>query len=327
MGMRIKHINAGAAFVAPVETRRFEMKDLLHDIINIIKHNRDGSFGTQAKRKQVLMRAFKLILIKFRGLKLAHVKSMHFEYLVNEVWKDLAHGTIKSNLSQIRWLLEKIKKTYLLPARNDSLGIPRRTIVAKRNKSWLLKVDIAKKIAEVWEKDKTAGLFLESCVYLGLRFEEAAPFRPHENIKITDHGQMVEIVYGTKGGRRRMVNIVTPEQEALLDVLKRTIKLGLSLVPISWTYEQFKNRMYYVLRNCGITKKNGLTVHGLRHTYSCRRYKAITGESAPIIKKTNGCSTGEKLHHEKDMIARKIIAEELGHGRVSVTSSYIGGRR
>ncbi|HBO3266966.1 TPA: integrase domain-containing protein [Pseudomonas aeruginosa] len=61
--------------------------------------------------------------------------------------------------------------------------------------------------------------------------------------------------------------------------------------------------------------------HELRAAYACERYEQITQHRAPI----NGgqcCQLDQHLDRE----ARRRISYELGHGRVDVVATYIGGR-
>lgn len=291
------------------------MNNLTFQIVSILKHNRDGSFATQNKRSTVLKRAACLLWEKFPRLKLQNLKRKHLDYLI-EFWKD--HKSIKTELSHIRWLLQKIDKEYLLPRSNDDLGIPRRIMIANENKTWIGKVDIREKIQNISKENKTAGYLFQACLLFGLRFKEAALFCPHENTK----EDRIEVFYGTKGGRRREVEIISEKQRNFLKEIRKEIKPGRSLIPPHLNFVKFKNFIYYVARKYGIKKENGLTIHGLRHSYCCTRYEDITGEPAPILRTG---STDKEI--KKDQHARELIAKEVGHGRSSVTSAYIGGKR
>lgn len=291
------------------------MTELEFQVTQILKHNRDGSFATREKRRTVLLRAARLLWEKFPGLKLHNLQQKHLLYLI-DCWKE--HKSIKTELSHIRWLLEKIDKQHLLPKDNDSLGIKRRIIVSNENKSWLNKTDIAAKIDEVTKIDETVGLVLGLCYYFGLRIKEASLFRPHEHIQ-EDH---INIIFGTKGSRPRKVKIRDDEQANFLRILKEKIGPGRSLVPQNRKFIEFKNRLYYILRQCGIKRKTGLTAHGLRHTYSCNLFEDLTGTKAPLLR--DGSNNNINVDKKAERRARSIIAHELGHGRTSVTSAYVG---
>ncbi len=293
------------------------MQEIIKQILDICKHNREGSFSTQKKRRDTLVRAGRILTEKFPKLRLGNLKQKHVNYILQE-WKN--HKSIKTEVAHIRWLLRKIRKEHLLPGDNASLGIGRRFTVARENNSRQKKeVDVQKKIEEVGRFDERVGLALELCIKFGLRMKEASIFRPHENIK----DEYIEVVYGTKGGRKRAVEIQTDEQMMFLQMLKNRIPRGRSLVPSGWAFKQFKNRFYYVCGKCGIKRKYRITVHGLRHTYACERYMELTSSTPPVLQ-----DRPQRIKDkEKDLEARAIIASELGHGRISVTSAYLGGRR
>ncbi|MCU0089016.1 integrase domain-containing protein [Pseudomonas koreensis] len=61
--------------------------------------------------------------------------------------------------------------------------------------------------------------------------------------------------------------------------------------------------------------------HELRAAYACERYEQITHHPAPI---NDGqcCQEDQRLDRE----ARRQISNELGHGRIDVVATYIGGR-
>ena len=61
--------------------------------------------------------------------------------------------------------------------------------------------------------------------------------------------------------------------------------------------------------------------HGLRHAYAQRRYLELTGWAAPAVAGIRKLTPDERT---KDQEARKIISEELGHGRIAITNAYLG---
>jgi hypothetical protein len=75
--------------------------------------------------------------------------------------------------------------------------------------------------------------------------------------------------------------------------------------------------------------------HRERHAYAQARYEALVGAPCPVVA---GVKHG-KAHHAflaerlglsikqakaLDTESRKIIAEELGHGRIGITNHYLG---
>lgn len=89
-----------------------------------------------------------------------------------------------------------------------------------------------------------------------------------------------------------------------------------SLIPESKTYITHRYTYDKQLRNSGIRS------HGLRHSYAQRRYKELTGWDGPL----NGGPKQKELNYEqrrKDILARMILTEELGHSRIQITKNYV----
>jgi hypothetical protein len=165
---------------------------------------------------------------------------------------------------------------------------------------------------------------LELGRYLGLRFKESALLDASAALKTALSERRVRIIDGTKGGRPRTVPIVRAEQ---VEALARAaaVQDGRSMVPKDARYVDFQ-------RAC-CREFSGW--HGERHAYAQARYEALVGAPCPLAA---GVRHG-KAHHaflaERlglslgqakawDIENRKIIAEELGHGRVGITHAYLG---
>ena len=94
------------------------------------------------------------------------------------------------------------------------------------------------------------------------------------------------------------------------------------MTPKSKTYIQHSNHYYYVLRQYGICRENGLTAHGLRHGHMNDYYEEVTGHKTPV----RGGSLRE-ADKELDSHARKLVSERAGHARESISTAYIGSKR
>ena len=96
-------------------------------LIQIIKHNKDGSFKTQADRAKSLKHSVNTLYAA--GYQLEHVKYIkqrHIKYLVDQ-WlniEGLSAGSMKNRMCHLRWLMEKLNKPNLIPS-NDELKIPK----------------------------------------------------------------------------------------------------------------------------------------------------------------------------------------------------------
>jgi len=169
------------------------------------------------------------------------------------------------------------------------------------------------------------GALLSLQRHLGLRFKESALLDARRALKQALSERRVRIVDGTKGGRPRIVPIVRAEQ---VEILARAAAAqdGRSMVP--------KDCLRYVdfQRAC---HREYSGWHGERHAYAQARYEALVGAPCPVAA---GVKHG-KAHHaflaerlglsprqakSWDLENRKIIAEELGHGRIGITNAYLG---
>ena len=61
--------------------------------------------------------------------------------------------------------------------------------------------------------------------------------------------------------------------------------------------------------------------HGLRHGYAQTRYKELMGFDCPAVGGSRSL-TADELAKDKEI--RMLISQELGHGRIGVTSIYLG---
>jgi integrase len=278
-----------------------------------------ASFATQDKRADVLYAGFKrLHELGFRMEAVASLRGKHIEALAND-WRarGLSASTLQNNLSIFRTFAEWIGKAGMVRGIEHYLGsrTTARSSIAREDKSWSAKgVDIATKIEQVRQTDARVALQLELQLAFGLRAREAMQLRPN----LADKGTYLSITHGTKGGRDRVEPIRTAEQRILLE-RARTFCATLSSCTSDpcRRLSQWKNHYYEVVRSCGISRRDGITGHGLRHQYANERYRELTGADSPV---RGGTTVGRDADH----VAREVVAEELGHSRVDVTTHYLG---
>ena len=278
-----------------------------------------ASFATQDKRADVLYAGFKRLHdLKFRMESVTSLRGKHIEALAKD-WeaRELSASTLQNNLSIFRTFAEWIGKAGMVRGIEHYLGsgTTARSSIAREDKSWSGRgVDVAAKIEQVRQKDARVALQLEVQLAFGLRAREAMQLRPY----LADKGTYLSVTHGTKGGRDRVEPIRTAEQRALLERAKT-----FCVTPSSSTSDptrklsQWKNHYYHILRFCGITRKDGVTSHGLRHQYANERYQELTGSDSPV-------RGGAAVNRDSDQAARQVVAEELGHSRESVTTHYLG---
>ncbi|MDH3413868.1 MAG: integrase domain-containing protein [Gammaproteobacteria bacterium] len=158
---------------------------------------------------------------------------------------------------------------------------------------------------------------------LGLRLREASLLNARVALgQVKKHGA-VNITAGTKGGRGHRVDRWVPVSGAATGCLVRAANAqgrGRNLIPANLTWKQWNSHVHHVwasVRDDYDLKK----IHDLRTAYACDRYKQLTGSVAPVI-------AGKRIADRRtDHEARQTLAQELGHERIDVGTSYIGGAR
>ena len=287
--------------------------NLKHSIINILKHNRDGSRNTQATRKKRLMLVADQLVDE--GYQLEHVNKLKYKHVQHLVkyWlnQGLSPGTIKNRMTDLRWVTQKLGKHDLIPANNYTLDIPRREYVTNKDKSIIL---IEEQLSKIQDSNIKLSLILQQA--LGLRRGESIKIRINQAV-VND--QLHLQGSWCKNGRARVVKIQYAEQWEAIKLCKAYVgNTNHSLIPIEKTYYQQLKKYENELINAGINK-----AHGLRHAYAQRRYQDLTGRSCAarggLLKQE---MTEDQLRLDKT--ARQVISIELGHERLELVAVYCG---
>jgi hypothetical protein len=142
------------------------MRDLNYDLKQLCRHNRDGSYATQADREHILdLVADQLDEMGFRHMNAHSLKPKHVEKLV-ERWlaENLSPGTIKNRMSALRWWAEKIGKENIIARTNAAYGIPDRVYVTNISKAKELVMDQLQQIRT-------------QCIRISLRLQAAFGLR------------------------------------------------------------------------------------------------------------------------------------------------------
>lgn len=165
---------------------------------------------------------------------------------------------------------------------------------------------------------EVTGLQLRLAWAFGLRVEEQLMLRPGEAHK----GDVLIVSRGAKGGRVREVEILSPLEAELIERAKALAaahpqKVLAPLPPRRLA--QARHHYYYLCRKIGLRAKGAFpsTPHGARHSFTARRYALRAGVAAPVL-------GGAMASPADDHATRLRLAEELGHGRASATTAYIG---
>ncbi|RLA31008.1 MAG: integrase [Gammaproteobacteria bacterium] len=287
------------------------MRGLNHQLKQLCRHNREGSFGTQNRRERELtLMANQLHGIGFRGMNSHSLKPKHVEGLVRH-WleREVAVGTIKNRMASVRWWARKVNRQNVVARSNDHYGIPNRIFVTGSSKAKSVSATQLEKV-----RDQHVRMSLELQAAFGLRREEAIKFIPN----YADQGDRIVLKPSwTKGGKARTLPIRSVEQRDVLDRAHNLAGKG-SLIPSNRNYRQ-QVRIYE-----GHTLRAGLSkMHGLRHAYAQQRYEELAGRKAPLA---GGPATKSLTLDQRalDKKVRAVISRELGHNRSAVTGVYLG---
>jgi hypothetical protein len=284
---------------------------LAYQFKQVCDHTKSGSYSSQAsRRRRCSIIARDLEACGFRNLDIESLKPKHVEALV-ACWKErqLAIGTIKNLMIEVRRWAEYIGKDNVVKRTNREYGIDDRTYVTNVSKANEVTNEQLSLVTDPYTK---ASLQLERA--FGLRREESIKIQP----AWADLGDRLRLRDSwTKGGKYREIPITTAAQRAALDDAKALAGKG-SLIPKGMRYKDQLSRFKAQCAKAGITH-----VHGQRHRYAQERYDALTGSKAPAC----GGPTAKQLTPEqrkRDRAVRLQISKELGHEREQITAVYLG---
>lgn len=280
-------------------------------------------YATQVARQETLERGFKeLRTLEYKLKDVRLFKERHLMVLA-QTWeaKGLSASTIQNRISVFRTFAEWIGKLGMIRSSENYVKNPQsvtRHCVAQCDKTWSgQQKNLAEILTTLHTQDQHVALQLELQRAFGLRMREAALLKVHA----ADKGAYLAVNWGTKGGRDRVIQIETDYQR---DVLLRAKMLITnkrhSLIPENYNFKQWKNHYYYVCHQHGISRKDGVTSHGLRHERLNEIYQNITGQMSPVKNQNY-----QKVNASLDQLARQEIAEVAGHSRPSIAGAYIGG--
>ena len=287
---------------------------------------------TQYERRRFhLMIARQLYELGFRPESLRALRRDHIVALAR-LWErqGLTAATLQTRISFLRTLGRRLGKLELVPAREalfENPAVYRRVAAATSEKTWSAQdVDLDGIFEQIYAEEPHIAVQLMMMWAFGLRTAEAACIRPHQ----ADVRVGLDVRHGTKNGRSRFVQIEAGEvgerQRAILELAKSyTCPPHGSLIPARYdSLRRWKNRFYYVLKKCGVTRAQlGITAHGLRHEYAAELYERISGLERPLSR-VRALSEREG---RSDRQARAAVSAALGHARISITGAYLGSSR
>lgn len=168
-----------------------------------------------------------------------------------------------------------------------------------------------------------AAIVLLLTRHFGLRMREASMLDLKGASAQARQLGYITVTEGTKGGRGRERKRLIPVSETVASWLVTAQELqgeARNIIPPGMKWVAFCRHLHSVA--IPVFHRHHLVgFHDLRASYACERYAHLTGHPAP-------CVAGSRLADtEADQAARKVIADELGHGRIDVLGAYVGSSR
>jgi len=284
---------------------------LAHDLKQMGLNSGGGAFHTRCQRT----RGFVMIAAQLRELghelpSARSIKEIHVQKLV-ALWaaQGLAPGTIKNRLSWMRTWSGNVRKGSVIPKSNADLGVPLRSTFNGDRAKITTKAQLAK-------LDERMQLACRLQMSFGMRVEESIKFIPAQAIQGNELHMQAS---WCKGGRTRVIPIVSPKQRALLEELQQVVG-DRCLIPVGVKSHVYRDRLDRKTWGVGIRDK-----HSHRHWYAQRRYEMLTGRSCTAA----GGRPFEQMtaaERRADFRARQQITREMGHERRQITDAYLGYR-
>ena len=151
------------------------MREFNYELKQLCQRNRDGSYSTRANRERILdLIANQLQEMGFKRMHATSLKAKHVQALVAR-WhaEQIAPGTFKNRMAQLRWLAEKNGTPKIISPSNDAYGIADRVYVTNVSKA--IELD-RERLARI--TDPYTEIALELQREFGFRRKESIMMRP-----------------------------------------------------------------------------------------------------------------------------------------------------
>ncbi|MDF3170663.1 integrase domain-containing protein [Pseudomonas sp. ER28] len=240
---------------------------------------------------------------------------------------DLAVSTAQNRLSSVNRTMAALRgdQHVKLPSPSKALGMQRTGI--RHSVPQGQDREQVKRIVDVLcshHQLRAAAIVLLARA-TGMRLREAIlADLPRLSREANDLGR-INIQDGTKGGR---AGASAPRWIGVDDHIRGALGFAWQVSPagsrnLVAPHESYRSVLQEVIRPArDILHDYDLKgFHELRAAYACERYEQITQHRAPI---NGGQCCQEVLRLDRE--ARKQISNELGHGRIDVVATYIGGQ-
>ncbi|APC09055.1 tyrosine-type recombinase/integrase [Neomoorella thermoacetica] len=267
------------------------------------------SYKTQERYWSAFRRFCEFTASKFRLQNIKNISDKHLEAYIEHL-KSQGRGPshIKTELSGIRYVHDKIENARYKLSSNEKFGLPKRKFGGV-DRSWTPQEYMKMREIALQEGNTRAYHILSLCRNAGLRIEEALKINRATAEKALRTGIMHVI---GKGGRPRDIKINNEVKKTLAEAMSNTPRgQKLFVLGNEKTHLVKKELEKWMEQNRAEAQAPGrerpLTWHGLRHSYAKERYAFYRN----VMKMDK-------------IAARKAVSAEIGHNRADVTVIYTG---
>lgn len=297
-------------------------KNLCEQVKSIYKHCNEKSYETRKRHFEATKRFCSFLADRYRLQKFKNVEDRHFRAYA-EYLKEMGFSpaTIQSDLSGIRFF-HRLSGSKNKLSENNCLDLPKRA-VGVENRAWLPEEkEKARAIAEEMGRTDVV-IAIDFADGLGLRVSEICTTRIEYLMAANRTG--IFVVPKGKGGQRRAIKLNPTQRAMIVKYLEYAKAMGLQpgdyLISSSEKHgvkNEIKslqnwmshNREKFMVKDRDKIEEEGkkkrhatISWHGLRHGYAQK--------------------THEEVSKEKPGKADKIVSENLGHHRFTVTRIYL----
>ena len=240
---------------------------------------------------------------------------------------ELAIATAQNRLSSVNRTMAALRgdQYVKMPSPSKALGMRRTSVRCSAPQGQ--DREQVKRIVDVLceHQQPRAAAVVQLARTTGMRLREAIlADLPRLKRESEQYGK-INIQDGTKGGRSgasapRWITVDDHIRDALRFAEQVSPDGSRNLLAPNESYLGFQQGILRPVRDI-LHEHNLKGFHELRAAYACERYEQITQHPAPI--NDGHCY---QLDRRLDQDARLKISYELGHGRIGVVATYIGGR-
>jgi hypothetical protein len=172
--------------------------------------------------------------------------------------KNHARGTLENKITYLATLASWLGKSNIVKScEYEQLKSLKRTGTTMTDKSWESRnIDAQQMIAQIAADNPHVAIQLALQITFGLRTEESMLLRPFDVIMRRSGQLYLMIADGTKGGRPRRIDVQDESDLDVIELAKNYInRKSKTTIPEEYTFQEWKNKYYYLLKKHGFTKK------------------------------------------------------------------------